>query len=187
MKKFSFIAILGILFISYSNAKAETYVSGNIGVSQSNILQVRDYNERILGNDQFKAGTYFTGAVGARIHDGVRVEEEVGFQQKVFQGQTKENAKITSLLTNVYYDVNAQGVTPFVTVGVGVAEVNNSYSPNNNFPLAYQVGAGVSIPVSKCVNVDVTYRHFGTTEIADIGYKFTPTTDSVLLGLRVIL
>jgi len=87
---------------------------------------------------------------------------------------------VTSLMANAYYDIPVGGcIKPFVTAGAGVAQVryvdyNTSSLPNPDFSnvlnrysenataFAYQLGAGIAVPVSRNVTLDARYRYFTT-------------------------
>jgi len=57
--------------------------------------------------------------------------------------------------------------------------------------IAYQIGAGVAIPLSDTVKLDARYRYFSTGKIGGITTSqltisdFNIISNSVLLGLRV--
>ncbi len=54
--------------------------------------------------------------------------------------------------------------------------------------LAYQLGAGLAIPVSDGVMIDARYRYFATTDFDVVGVVETNVSShSALLGLRVNL
>ncbi|MEJ0043341.1 MAG: outer membrane beta-barrel protein [Rhizomicrobium sp.] len=77
-----------------------------------------------------------------------------------------------SLMANVWYDFHdfeqsLGGVTPYVGAGVGLAQIQIGGSINNvklieknDFTFAWQVGAGVSVPVLDNVKFFVDYRYF---------------------------
>ena len=95
--------------------------------------------------------------------------------------------------------------------GVGVAQVNMEITDINDlkssYPtlpygyssddlkidvtettLAYQLGAGLAIPVSDGVMIDARYRYFATTDFDVVGVVETNVSShSALLGLRVNL
>jgi opacity protein-like surface antigen len=125
---------------------------------------------------------------------------------------------VYSLMANGYVDIPVgSGVELYAMAGVGVAQVNNELAINldeysygsltssgqigthdsHETTLAYQLGAGIAIPVSKGVMLDAKYRYFATSDftlntgVSYIGdfYPTSLTTNisshSVLLGLRV--
>jgi opacity protein-like surface antigen len=123
---------------------------------------------------------------------------------------------VYSLMANGFYDIElGKGAELYAMAGVGVAQVNldlniteNSWSAGDPAPtaiqvatfsahettLAYQLGAGIAVPVSKGVKLDARYRYFATTdftlETPNPGFfPYTLNTNvsshSVLLGLRI--
>ncbi len=130
-----------------------------------------------------------------------------------------ENGKATvlSLMANGYYDIDLGGVELYAMAGVGVAQVNLQWDDYENVPydgrsdfdtnyevnevaFAYQLGAGLAIPVSDGVMIDARYRYFATTDFSfgddrdelgnyypDQSYNMNLSSHSALLGLRVNL
>jgi opacity protein-like surface antigen len=76
-----------------------------------------------------------------------------------------------SLMANVWYDFHdfagSTGITPYVGAGIGLAQVQIGGSINNvrlieknDYTFAWQVGAGVSVPIFDAVKLFVDYRYF---------------------------
>lgn len=117
------------------------------------------------------------------------------------------DASVLSLMANGFYDIELSGGVEFYAMaGVGVAQVDmeindvagvKAYLPAAYEPvaikvtettLAYQVGAGLAIPVSDGVMIDARYRYFATTDFNVVGVIDTNVSShSALLGLRVSL
>jgi opacity protein-like surface antigen len=130
-------------------------------------------------------------------HRDEDVEADVGLDQ----GGT---IKATTLLFNAYYDFGSnEGSQPYVGVGIGVAsaeiDISNS-APLNTVVIeddqtgfAYQVLAGVAVPLTQALRVDVGYRYLGGVSIEGEG-SAPPLTSlpfdadladhAVTLGLR---
>ncbi|MEE9904454.1 MAG: outer membrane beta-barrel protein [Chlorobium sp.] len=123
---------------------------------------------------------------------------------------------VLTLMGNGYYDIDLGGVDLYVFAGVGIAQVSlddvaevweggeeDDYNWNvAETTLAYQLGAGLAIPISDGVMLDARYRYFATTDFTmsdDLSerYNESPGYDrewtgnvsshSALLGLRVSL
>jgi opacity protein-like surface antigen len=111
-----------------------------------------------------------------------------------------------SLMANAWYDFHdilPGGVTPYVGGGVGLAEVQLSgkfrghkLNMSNDTVFAWQVGAGVSVPISDSLKAYVDYRYFstGNAQVAfrNAGLFFGGVSTgfqshSVLVGLRLSL
>jgi opacity protein-like surface antigen len=105
------------------------------------------------------------------------------------------DVEVWSVLANGYYDIyTGMGVKPYLTAGVGAARVQfedvrdaryNVWSEHDSV-FAYQVGAGVSVPLGNHVALDARYRYFSTAEFTlDNGNQSRLSSNSVSLGLRV--
>ena len=105
---------------------------------------------------------------------------------------------MTSVLANGYYDFNAGSVSPYLTAGigwasVGVNDINQEGDPaswatsESHSALGYQFGAGVGIPLSKNVDIDVRYRYFrtGNFSMNNNGGDYHVASNSVLVGLKL--
>ena len=115
------------------------------------------------------------------------------------------NVSVLSILANGYYDIHAGGIDPYITAGVGGASISfndinasagnlqysGSYANAQATAIAYQVGAGVVIPLCKNVKLDARYRYFSTGKVGNITTSQVTLNDisiisnSVLLGVRV--
>lgn len=137
----------------------------------------------------------------------------------------KGDVSVLSLMVNGYYDFKlGNKIELYATAGIGTAQVslknvhetitvegdgNGGYIlyPNTSpgfsiqeTTLAWQVGAGIAVPVAKNVKVDLRYRYFATTDFTLPGtgsyyYNYNTggsedsktnfSSHSILLGLRV--
>jgi len=114
---------------------------------------------------------------------------------------------IISILGNAYYDIAiSEKVEFYLTAGAGVAfvsfgdigEADDDAEDLHNVEataFAYQLGAGLAMPVADNITLDARYRYFATADFTlddtTIWWDDTHVTDlathSVLLGLRVTL
>lgn len=186
MKKITFIgALIGMTMMTApAFAMDNTYVSIGGGVSFAKDQEIRpNYGEN--WKQPINAAAPHNIAIGMKEGE-TRAEFEVGHQQFNPKNDSGNNSRVYSLLANGYYDFLENGITPFVTGGIGVGFFNSDNEcVDNKTAFAYQVGAGVAVPVSDSVTIDAKYRHFGTTQISQNDYKFTPSSDAILLGVRV--
>ncbi|ASQ91580.1 porin [Prosthecochloris sp. GSB1] len=127
--------------------------------------------------------------------------EEGPFDDDEFSLDMEGDISIVSLLGNAYYDIDLGGVELSLTAGVGVAQVNFDdieYADDDDLPfigdgvlnehettLAYQLGAGLGIPVSDGIMLDARYRYFATTDFTIGEANGNIESHSALLGLRV--
>ena len=182
------LAIMGTVPVRAGNA----YLSGNIGWTLSSDLNINVAPGNILITQPLKTGTSILGALGSRI-DNFRVEAEVGYQPKDVDLKTANgNVHIASLLANGYYDLYTEGIQPYITGGIGVGwQTNDLYVKEDLYSgrvnkLAYQLGAGMALPISRDILIDVRYRHFATSSITEENsITYTPSINYFLFGLRV--
>jgi len=191
-----FFGVVITLFVLSVPAYAfNSYISGNIGWSASDDLDINNTNGNLLVKLPLKDGVTVHGAFGSRF-ENIRIESELGYQRKAMDlAGLNGRVTIVSLLANGYFDLYTQGIQPYVTAGVGLGrESLSDFTAGGNVfilsggvtKLAYQYGVGVVIPVVKNIAIDARYRHFAMGEINEGNLiKYTPSTDSVLLGLRV--
>jgi opacity protein-like surface antigen len=104
---------------------------------------------------------------------------------------------------NLFYDIHIDGfpVLPWVGAGAGAAYVNyairydygDPFAPylakDQDWQFAYQLMAGLTIPVSETASMSVGYRYFGTEEMTYVdayGLEFATelTNQSVDVGLQ---
>jgi len=126
------------------------------------------------------------------------------------------DVSVTTLLANGYYDIDLGGsVECYLTAGAGVAQIDlddvrsleedidddlvitvinrfGDSDPDYTFnasetALAYQIGAGIAIPVSGGIMLDARYRYFATTDFTVENENMNIESHSALVGLRVSL
>ncbi len=181
----------------------------------------------------FDSGITGVAALGCD-YGSTRLEAEAGYQRNDWSDSytdhtiTAGTASVYSLMANGFYDIPlGDDVEIYGMAGVGVAQVNFEgnfdaarYSGEGNGRIttpsaqnykshestfAYQLGAGITVPLSKGVKLDARYRYFATTDFtyigpsetylgvnpvdltiwSDPGYNTNISSHSVLLGLRV--
>jgi len=208
MKKSLFFlgAILSAGILSAPAYAADSfYVSGNVGVSSFSEIKpqnsVTGVQEGIIST---KSGIDLTGAFG-RSFGTFRLEGEVGYQKnssdKILISQLGRtfpltgDFSVTSYMLNGYYDIPVGVVTPYLSTGIGLAEVrlDNVLDPpppaisETHSALGYQFGAGVAVPVTKNISFDARYRYSRTTQITLSGNhgKLDVSGSGFLVGVRV--
>ncbi len=221
-KTLSLLALLTVAGMATMPAQAAThYASGMAGISwMQNIDAVNTYSgysPEYDSNYNLGTGLNLIGAVGCD-YGHTRVEAELGYQKHDFESmngiywgpdQMQGNVSTASLLVNGYYDFDlGSKVQLYATAGVGVAHLSfNGVAPSDyasdelyswqETTGAWQIGAGLAVPIADHVKLDLRYRYFATTdftvssesffyEAADEGPVHTNVSShSVLLGLRV--
>ena len=214
---FSVVLACGLLSAAPASA-GNLYVSGSVGLN-SPTNSVTNYSYDTYSEDvtySLTSGAAFLGAVGCD-YGSFRIEGEFGYQTfkmdqstAIYDGETPVvfgascNGHVFSLLANGYYDFPVgNSIKPYVTAGIGMANVRfadlsfSGHSPVSldSNALAYQIGAGIALPVSKKVTIDARYRYFGTglftmpekyvAKIDPLGAETSLHAHQVLLGMRV--
>lgn len=132
-----------------------------------------------------EGGLIFGGAAGMQFFDVVRGEVEVSFQQfddlnnvySAIPGSFDNGTSVEALyfLANVWYDFElTPSIQPYVGGGVGGAWTEARSSniaaagpEDEDIGFAFQVGAGVRIPVIENVDFDIGYRF---KSVVDVSY-----------------
>ncbi|NEX14872.1 MAG: porin family protein [Prosthecochloris sp.] len=211
-----------VLGWSTPSCASNPYASGNIGIVWFDNLNgvESDYDSRDYSIDvSLESGISLTGAVGCDMGD-TRVEAEIGYQTNdavsaeiLSDKKAKDDdswdwggdVSLTTFMFNGYYDIPLMesGLELFLTAGVGgafysfddVGDINDdSYrGTTNGSTWAYQLGAGLALPVSDNLIVDARYRYFDTAEFTteddfdgfdDVAMNLDISSHSALVGLR---
>ena len=101
---------------------------------------------------------------------------------------------VTSYLANSYFDFKVGAVNPYLTSGIGLAQVSihNKVNPPNTISetysgFGYQFGAGLNVTLAPNILLDLRYRYVGTYPLRldnDHGNYKIPG-NKVLFGLMV--
>ena len=203
------LAVMGVVFTAGmmsvpTYAGPSLYISGNIGAASfSDINQKTPVTQVTEGTISTKAGINVTGAVGLKCCvTNIRLEAEYGYQRNNADSIKMRfgtfpltgNYSVSSYMANGYYDIKAGPVNPYLTAGIGLAEVGVHNVPNppniideTHSALGYQFGAGLAIPVTSTIDIDARYRYFGTSTVtlSNNNGNFILPGNSFLIGLRV--
>lgn len=204
-------AFLVVGFCATPASAADHYISGMGGISWMNDIQADEsYYNGSQDRDELdvSSGLSLAGAIGCDYGD-YRLEAEIGYQKNEIDsysdnGSTSSDMKgdvsLLSLMANGYYDFDLGGVELYATAGIGVAQVtfDDVYDDGSDVgytvhetTLAYQIGAGIAVPVADNIKIDARYRYFATTDFTPDDVSTYTNQDmnieshSVLLGLRV--
>ncbi len=155
------------------------YLRGNIGAASLNDITLKNSTAKIKSG----SGLGLQGALGRNFED-YRVEIEGALQNNTSNQIGRIN--VVSILLNGYCDFNSSAVTPYLTAGIGYAGVSDTNYISSSVP-AYQIGAGVFIPISKVIALDARYRYFGTGSCSfiDNSSDFKLSCSSFLIGLTI--
>lgn len=161
----------------------EPYVSAFVGSSEMNHV----------GRGHDNSGITMLGAFGLGFDNNFRLEAEIGYQAVGNNGEygsnLDTNLSTQLILANACYDISLSDVvTPYITAGTGVAIVNPPFGALNSAQksLAYQLGAGFTVPIGENVKLDARYRYVVTPKvILDPAFDNGKlSSNTILLGLR---
>lgn len=178
------LSIVLTVFISSPAFGADgPYVSGNIGMAAVSDSDVTDSSLPGTPIDLSHDKGFTLGAALGYHFGSVGFETEIAYQkndldQVSMMGSTMDlsgDSSVFSLLANGYYAfLISKSITPYVSAGVGLAQVkmNNFGVPgsgllnwsDDDMVFAYQVGAGIGYNLSDRFNIGLKYRYFGTSD-----------------------
>jgi len=200
-RTFSVFVVLLMLFmlpgISLSYNKMGPYISGQLGVSS-----LTDSDVSIDGYDlgTIEYDPVFASSFAAGFNFGMfRIEGEWGYQgnnvdykydhyyddydDDYYDDDDESDMTVYSFMGNFYLDfVNPSPVTPFITGGIGIANVE--LFDADDTVLAYQVGAGLAFAINPHMSIDVKYRYFVTEDLDLEGYDVEFASHNVYCGFR---
>ena len=124
------------------------------------------------------------GALGAgyRFDSGLNVEAELSYRDNDIEPsigvRPGAEARALALLANAIYEFNADGrLRPFIGAGVGLAQIeastyNNFVAPadrvgfdDETTAFAYQLMAGLAVPLGRNLTLDLAFRHFAAPDL----------------------
>ena len=215
MRKFLVFGIPLLLagFASPSANAVENYVSvnGGLGLMSNSTVGV-DYvsnSDTDISLDESWGTGSTVGAAYGLVIEPFRTELAVGYQNNklddiVGRGLSDDqhgDVSVLSMMVNGYYDFDIAAFQPYVTCGIGYARVGMDYYEQGyqavndiKSAFAYHFGAGVGVPITKCLTFDVGYRYFATTDVKYDSVdehnvklttlKYDIATSNIIAGLR---
>ncbi|TLU88268.1 MAG: porin family protein [Chlorobium sp.] len=212
-KTLAILAVVAAAGIAAAPAHAsQRYVSAAAGISWFQDSDINGVYQRSTATPDvisFDAGFTGVAAVGCD-YGSTRAELELGYQRNTIKDSTDGKVQVYSIMANGFYDIPVGSkVELYGMAGAGVARVNLQGSHTCNYgyerqqsvtwnynteetAFAYQLGAGLAVPVSKGVMLDARYRYFATMDFTFPSQGFhseevrtNVSSHSVLLGLRV--
>lgn len=188
-----------------------SYIGADEEVGKSVSIDAKSRFENGWGGSAFY-GTVFSESLRGEIEAGYRVndiETVTILRNDVLPGSVglvipvKGEVDMGLAMASLYYDFPLSGlpILPWVGIGAGGANVNYSVSFDYGDPLnpvvvkdsewqfAYQLMAGVTVPVGEMTSMTLGYRYFATedmTFVAADGSEFDTglTQHSVDVGLQ---
>lgn len=123
-----------------------------------------------------------SGGFGYGFTNGLRAEGELAYRNNDVSG-TGDEAEAISVLANLYYDFNHNGrFVPYVGAGLGFASLD--VGPYSDANWAWQGVAGVAVPLTPRLSLDVAYRHFQIEDLEIMNQDGDYKHDAVTVGLR---
>ncbi|MFP4040886.1 MAG: outer membrane protein, partial [Desulfosudaceae bacterium] len=165
-------------FVSVGQA-GQSFISINGGYS---LLSDSDVEFDAFSGDEYEIEheggmMAYSVSIGGLLSKNWRAETEFLYQRNNFDKVSLSGASTDSrgdttmkaAMGNVYYDFNNSTIiTPFLTGGIGVAQVASDYDypvkvENDDVVFASQVGAGVACQILDWLFLDLKYRFFVTS------------------------
>jgi opacity protein-like surface antigen len=176
-----------ILFFSTVCLAGTMYISGK---AELVFLDDADLTGPNGGKVEFDAGWGLDGAFGYD-HGNYRAELELAFRENNIDAYrfvaTGGEVRSSSFLVNGYFDFeNATDLTPFLSGGLGMANVDfdDSNINDDDTVFAYQVGAGVGLAISETIIIDLVYRYLVTANPDIDNGEAEYETHNLLVGIR---
>jgi OmpA-OmpF porin, OOP family len=186
------------------------YVGANIGTAFTKNVPLSGSvpSGTYAANLTTKTGVTVNGTVGYDF-GLVRVEEEVGYQQNSVGGTATTttgtyqatsttqpltgNISVVSFMTNVRKDFEVGGVSPYVTAGIGAANVSFNDVSDGTTNIKYhktkfasKLGVGVSYSITPNIFADLCYTYSPTARFespVNSAEKIRFTTHTIKAGV----
>lgn len=176
--------IAGFMAACVSTATAgDWYASAFGGVNRNSVIEIPGVKD--------ETGGVFGGAIGKSITaiPGLRVEGEVSYRTNdvdVFGFITAQH-ETTAAMFNVAYDFGNGPVKPYLLVGGGMAQTQATFENISLLrleasDLAYQAGAGATVPIVPGVRFGVGYRFFQGPVVEVFGLELSDGQNHSLIG-----
>jgi opacity protein-like surface antigen len=139
-----------------------------------------------------KTGSVFGAVLGKNITaiPGLRIEADLSFRTNevdIFGGAITADHETTGALFNVAYDFGAGPVKPYLLAGVGYAHTQATFENVSLLRLeasdiAFQLGAGVQVPLFPGARLGVGYRFFQGPTIEVLGTELSDGQNHSAIG-----
>lgn len=178
---------LVFLLSTTAHSEENKYACLNLGLVSANDSDV-DFDSGDTLKFEFENGIALSAAIGGNIEKNIRAEAEISYQKIDLDKASMAgfgssvsfpvNGDVTciALLFNGYFDfINSSSLTPFVSAGIGIANVDLSdnitipgssyyWKGDDDLVFAYQLGVGVGFSMNKQTMIDLKYRYFATSD-----------------------
>ena len=130
---------------------------------------------------------YFRGEIEYVVRDGA--EETLVTGTPLGSTSSTSEVEASSIMLNAYIDFMPNyWISPYITGGIGYSEITFSFEEDSgersydDNKFSWQAGAGLTLRINKCLNVDGGYRYYTLGKIEDgevnghewyVGIRFT--------------
>ncbi|WP_301182121.1 porin family protein [Thalassolituus sp. UBA3500] len=191
MKEYALVPALALSLLSpqlfATEADKQFYIGANLGVGSGEETISIDGDEEDYDTDI----STMRLAVGFIVDENIRIEASYGGYDLEFDDF--EDSEITTFEFDGYLLFPADGVTPYVTAGLGLAtyeDTGDVLEGDDLSGVSLQLGAGISMPVSEVVELDASYRikviGWETVEVFDTEIETSHSMGLFTVGGRVL-
>ena len=121
---------------------------------------------------------------------GLRIEADLSYRTNevdLFGGFITANHETAAAMFNVAYDIGGGPVKPYVMGGIGWAQTSATFENIallriEASDLAYQAGAGATVPLAAGVRLGVGYRFFQGPVVEVLGVELSDGQNHSLIG-----
>lgn len=139
-----------------------------------------------------KRGSVIGAVVGKNVAavPGLRIDADLSFRTnevEIFGGAITADHETTGAMFNVAYDFGAGPVKPYILAGVGYAHTQATFENVSLLrleasDLAFQLGAGLQVPLFPGARLGVGYRFFQGPTIEVLGTELSDGTNHSAIG-----
>ncbi len=185
--------LLSTVIAGTASARDGWYAAFRGGITNSNLNDIDDNVSATAGVD-FDNVWMMSGAVGYR-YSYFRAELEYTYREDHTEssptGKSGVEFGATNLMLNGYFDFLPNYViSPYVSAGIGWTQVSLdtfSYSygktiveGNESDNFTWSLGAGMTVRINKCLNIDAGYRYIDMGDIESANVN----AHEIYFGLR---
>lgn len=164
MKKF--VCLIGLIFLfnsssAFANNDKYFKVSGMVSILPDSDLK---YNGVSDGKTEFDTGFGLSVAIGKK-YESFFLEAEYAYRKADYDPEGDDLDDLAyraskALMFNAGYEFG-QEIKPYVLVGMGMHWVNRA----DEGEFAYQVGAGLSAPITSNIDIFTGYKYFASSDL----------------------
>jgi outer membrane protein OmpA-like peptidoglycan-associated protein len=162
-----------------ANATEGWYGRADVGYSVDGDL--RFFGETNALQDDWMGSAGF----GYAFQNGFRAEAELAYRNNEVDNWN-DDASVTSLMFNLYYDFNRDGmIQPYIGAGIGYGRLE--FLDQDDSSMAWQAMVGAAVVLSPQWDLDIGYRYFQMPDASldfEGGVDAEYTHQAVTVGLR---